>query len=68
MNNEVKIKMVCKPYTLHAREEYELLVDLDEPRVRVWDHVGHIYTVCHVLSPASQRAAIAKARRTVAAR
>lgn len=64
---EIKIKALCKPFTAFGRGRYNLLVDVSEqPRVRVWDGVGQIYTVCHALSAASQRSIVAKARKLAA--
>lgn len=43
--------------------EHQCLVDLDEPRVRVWDRIGNIYTVCHSLSPRDTARIVRLARR-----
>jgi hypothetical protein len=61
---EVELTVTCKPYTAFGRGKYRVLVELGEhPRVRVWDHIGHIFTVCHSLTPASERSIIARARK-----
>lgn len=53
----------CKPWSDESAAKHELMVDsMDKhPRIRVWDPIGRIYTVCHSLTPASQRRLVKKA-------
>lgn len=61
---EVKMNVICKPFSSFARGQFSVLVELgDYPRVRVWDSLGKLYTVCHSLSERSQRSIIARARK-----
>lgn len=61
---EIELTVTCKPYTTYGRGKYPVLVELgDHPRVRVWDSIGHHYTLCHSLSAASERAIVARARK-----
>lgn len=66
---EIEMTVTCKPFTSFCRGKYHVLVDIGEhPLVRVWDSIGCIYTVCHSLSVASERAIIARARKVAACR
>jgi hypothetical protein len=59
--NEVKLTVRCAAFG--NVESHDVLVDVSEsPRVRVWDPVGRIYTVCHRLTPKSEASIIRKAR------
>lgn len=50
-------------FTGQGVRKHSVSVDIGEhPRVRVWDSVGQIYTVCHVLSPRTQARIIRQAR------
>lgn len=59
---QVILTVTCKPFG--SRGTYKVCVDLDDhPRVRVWDSIGQIYTVCHRLTEHSERCIIARARK-----
>lgn len=61
---EVQMIVTCKPFAASRRGRHCVLVDIGKfPRVRVWDR--GIFSVCHDLSVASQRAIIARARKLV---
>ncbi len=60
----VELEVSCVPWKDGKRAKHPVLVDIGEPpRVRVWDPVGKIFTVCHHLSLASVRKIVTKARR-----
>ena len=65
---EIEIQNVnCAPWRNERRAPHCVIVDVGAyPRVRVWDPIGKLYTVCHSLTPASERAIIARARKLVA--
>ena len=43
-----------KPYTAFQRGVYGVMVD-EKGVVRVWDHLGQHYTICHDLSERTQQ-------------
>lgn len=44
----------CKAFSTEGVRENSVMVDRDG-RVRVWDSIGKIYTVCHCLAPRAER-------------
>jgi hypothetical protein len=56
MTNEIIVTAKAKAFSAEGVREHDFLVELgDYPRVRVWDSVGNIYTVCHSLSKSAER-------------
>lgn len=62
--------MTSKTFTVRAKafsgqgvREHEVMVD--DGRVRVWDPVGKIYTVCHSLTASAQKRILKLAEREV---
>jgi hypothetical protein len=70
VTGEVRMRVRCTPWKDEKRGIHDILVDVDEqaPRVRVWDPIGRIYTVCHRLTPRVERGIIARARKLAAPR
>jgi hypothetical protein len=58
----VEMTVRCSPWSSQGAGEHAVLVDLGtHPRVRVWDPIGKIYTVCHSLSARAQARIIRRA-------
>ena len=59
----VEMTVRCRPWRHDSRlGEHRVLIDLGEhPRIRVWDPIGRIFTVCHSLSNSAQRRIIRQA-------
>ena len=63
---EIDMIVRCSPWThdVWSKADHCVRVDLVEyPRVRVWDPIGKIYTVCHSLTPLRQARIIRDARK-----
>jgi hypothetical protein len=59
----------CKPWSNEPAASHQVMIDTMDAapiRVRVWD--GRIYTLCHSLTPRSEKAIIRKALALAAAR
>lgn len=61
--SHVDLTVRCRPWGCEGTGTHRVRVDLDNhPRVRVWDPVGKIYTVCHSLAPRAEARIIRLAR------
>lgn len=62
----VTLSVLCRPWSCDERPAvHSVLVDGltdGHPRVRVWDPVGKLHTVCHALTPAECERIIAQAK------
>lgn len=63
MTTEIEIVARCAPWSDGKRGDHHVLVDVGPaPRVRVWDPVGRIFTVCHRLGARAEQRIVARAR------